>query len=164
LSQLLQVEALTKAAFSPFGEVIERDGAELRVINAGTTDRLHALTRVDVGQGRAIISIFHARRRDIPLAIGMMERHPLGSQAFFPLQPKDWLVVVSAETGFPHPGSLRCFRARGDQGVNYRANVWHHPLLVLQPTQDFLVVDRTGPGQNLEEVWFPEAARRVDGA
>jgi ureidoglycolate lyase len=162
VNRLLQVEPLTKAVFAPFGEVIERDGADLRVINAGTTDRLHALAGVDVRQGHAIISILHARRRNIPISIGMMERHPLGSQAFFPLEPRDWLVVVSEEAGFPHPASLRCFRARGDQGVNYHANVWHHPLLIMQPEQDFLVVDREGAGLNLEEVWFPESAVRVD--
>jgi ureidoglycolate lyase len=34
--------------------------------------------------------------------------------------------------------------------------VWHHPLLVLNADCRFLVVDRKGPGNNLEEVWFGE--------
>ena len=151
----LAVEPLTRAAFLPYGDVLEREGAELRSINGGTTDRLHALAAIDVGAGgRPIVSMFVGRRRPFPLAIGMLERHPLGSQCFFPLQPFDWLVVVGDELA--GEGNLRCFRATGDQGVSYRANVWHHPLLVLQPTQDFLVVDRDGPGDNCLEKHFAE--------
>jgi ureidoglycolate lyase len=160
----LNVEPLTKAAFAPYGDVIERDGAECRSINAGTTDRLHALASVEVGSGRAIVSIFQGRRRDYPLTIAMMERHPLGSQAFVPLQVADWLVVVSDDQGLPDEKTLRCFRARGDQGVNYRAGVWHHPLLVLAPSQEFLVVDRDGPGENLEEIWFADPRLRIAAA
>lgn len=152
---MIAVEPLTKSAFAPFGDVVERAGAELRVINGGTTDRLHGLAGVDVGAGggRPIVSIFAGRRRPFPLEIAMLERHPLGSQCFFPLQPHDWLVVVGTFVeGAPH---LRCFRARGDQGVNYGVGVWHHPLLILVQTQDFLVVDRDGPGANCDEVAFP---------
>ncbi|MCK4862574.1 MAG: ureidoglycolate lyase, partial [Rhodobacteraceae bacterium] len=36
----------------------------------------------------------------------------------------------------------------------YDVNVWHHPLLVLGGAQDFLIVDRAGDGNNLEEVFF----------
>ena len=43
--------------------------------------------------------------------------------------------------------------------MNYARNVWHHPLLVLEPDHDFLVVDRGGAGENLEEVWFEESAK-----
>ena len=158
----LEVEPLTKAAFAPWGEVIERDGAELRSINEGTTDRLHALAGVDVvaGGGRPIVSIFAGRRRPFPLSIAMLERHPLGSQSFVPLQAADWLVVVGdVDAADPR---LRCFRARGDQGVNYAAGAWHHPLLILVPQQDFLVVDRDGPGDNCEEFAFPARSIAIE--
>ena len=156
----LEVEPLTKSAFAPWGDVIERDGAELRLINDGTTDRLHALSFVDVaaGGGHPIISIFAGRRRAFPLSIAMLERHPLGTQSFYPLQPADWLVVV----GHAHGAGLRCFGARGDQGVTYAAGAWHHPLLILVPHQDFLVVDRVGPGDNCEETAFAAVAIATD--
>ena len=86
----------------------------------------------------------------------MMERHPIGSQAFYPLQPHDYLIVVSDKMGSPTPGDLHAFRATGIQGVNYRKNIWHHPLLVIVPNHDFLVIDRGGPGENLEEYFFEE--------
>ncbi|MEM7190509.1 MAG: ureidoglycolate lyase [Pseudomonadota bacterium] len=143
----LAPEPLTRAAFAPFGDVIETAGAAHFVINEGTTTRFHALTEAATGpEGTAILSIFRGRRR--PLTLTMMERHPLGSQAFMPLSDEDWLVVVAPS---PEPSALRCFRATGDQGVSYFSGIWHHPLLVLCAQQDFLVVDRQGPGENLEE-------------
>ena len=160
----LAVEPLTKAAFAPFGEVLERDGAELRVINGGTTDRLHALARVDAAAegGWPVVSIFRGRRRPFPLRVAMMERHPLGSQAFVPLQPLSWLVVVA--DGTDAPTGFRAFRAGGDQGVSYRRGTWHHPLLILHREQDFLVVDRDGPGGNLEEVALGQAAFDIEAS
>ena len=158
----LKIEPLTKAAFAPFGEVIEIEGAERRLINQGTTERFHALAAADVAldNGHAILSIFRASRRPFPLQVMMLERHPLGSQAFYPLSPDDWLVVVGEGEGLPAPASLRCFRATGQQGVNYARNTWHHPLLILAPTQDFLIMDRQGPGKNLEEVHWGAASEQ----
>ncbi len=155
----LSPEPLSRDNFSRFGDVLEISGAERVLINEGTTERFHALSRLDLAdqQGEGVLSIFRATARPSPIKITMVERHPLGSQAFFPLANKRWLVVVSAaET--PAPESLKAFWARGDQGVQYAKNTWHHPLLVIEPVQDFLVVDRAGPGDNLEEIWFGEGA------
>ncbi len=146
---MINVEPLGAESFAPFGQVIEADPATAVEINAGYTTRFHALAQADVGDGAAILSIFRGRPR--PLEIAMLERHPLGSQAFVPLNGRDWLAVV-AET--PDPAALRAFYCRGDQGVQYARNVWHHPLLVLGAAQDFLVVDRQGKGDNLQEVFF----------
>lgn len=161
----LEIEALTASAFAPFGQVIETAGAEVRVINEGTTRRFHDLCAVDVEAegGRAILSLFRAARRPDPILVRMMERHPLASQAFYPLGGDDWLVVVCADKdGAPDLDTLRCFRASGCQGVNVARGVWHHPLLVLTPSQDFLVLDRDGPGDNLEERWFDDDARVIE--
>ena len=155
---MLKAEPLTRAAFAPFGEVLETPGAELRIINEGTTERYHALAHADADAagGKAIVSLFRASCRPLPVIIRMLERHPLGSQAFFPLSDPDWLVVVGEGQARPERNSIRCFRATGKQGVNYARNTWHHPVLILATKQDFLVVDREGPGVNLEECWFDE--------
>jgi len=55
----------------------------------------------------------------------------------------------------------RAFLARGDQGVSYAADVWHHPLLALQAVSDFLVVDRDGPGENCEKRPLPRPVEVV---
>lgn len=146
---------LTKSAFAPFGEVIERDPATVRLINAGTTERFHALAAAEAaGEGaRVIINIFRGQPRGFPCEVAMMERHPFGSQSFSPISGRPFLVVVSEDEG-GRPGRPQAFLARGDQGVNYRRNVWHHPLMALGEPSDFLVVDRDGPGNNLEEFFF----------
>ena len=149
-------EPLTREAFAPYGEVLETDGAEHFPINEGTTTRFHKLAVSELdSDGDAIISIFRGTPRPQPISISMLERHPLGSQAFMPLSADEWLVVV-AKT--PEANALRCFKAQGNQGVQYASNVWHHPLLVLVPQQDFLIVDRDGPGNNLEEITLEQTA------
>ncbi len=151
MSNVLRVQPLSRQAFAPFGEVLETDGAEIRMINDGTTERFHALgtARTDTS-GSVIINLFRGQPRSFPYTIDMMERHPLGSQAFYPLSGKPWLVVV-AEDRNGTPGAPQAFLASGKQGVNYRANAWHHPLIALDTVCDFLVIDRGGAGDNLEE-------------
>ncbi len=149
----LPVQALTAQSFTPFGEVLACEGAGHYPINEGTTERYDDLARIDAGpQGHVIVSIFRGQPRPFPLPIKMMERHPLGSQAFMPLQGRPYLVVV-AEPGSPAsaPGRLHAFLARGDQGVNYAPGVWHHPLIALDQVSDFLVIDRRGEERNCDE-------------
>jgi len=148
----LTPEPLSRAAFAAFGEVIDEDGPERFPINQGTTIRHHALAHVETaGEGaEAIISLFVATPLALPLEVRVMERHPLGSQAFMPLDGLPFLVVVAADPD--DPSSYRAFRASPRQGVNYRRQVWHHPVIALERASRFLVVDRAGPGDNLEEV------------
>jgi ureidoglycolate lyase len=149
----MKIEPLTKQAFAPYGDVIETEGAEQRSINQGFATRFHDLANIDVGDGEAILSIFTAIPRPQPIAIKLMERHPLGSQIFYPLQNETWLVLVCDD---PHDiKSYRAFRATGVQGINYALNVWHHPLLVLNKNS-FIIIDRKGAGTNLEELWLPK--------
>jgi ureidoglycolate lyase len=152
---MLRPVPLTKSAFAPFGEVIETGGAAPIAINQGFAERFNDLAGIDVAAegGAAAISIFTARPRPLPIRITLMERHPLGTQAFYPLQDQHWLVLVCHDPRDPE--SYHAFQASGRQGVNYASNAWHHPLLVLDDSR-FLIVDRKGPGKNLEEVWLPE--------
>jgi len=156
-SRILPILPLTKAAFAPFGDVIEPDPTSMRLINSGTTERYHALAKAEAyGDGaRVILNIFRGQARAFPYSVDMMERHPFGSQSFSPLSPKPFLVVVSEDEG-GKPGMPHVFLAKGGLGVNYRANVWHHPLMSLNEISDFLVVDREGLGNNLEEYFFNE--------
>jgi ureidoglycolate lyase len=155
MTQTLDIFPLTKAAFAPFGDVIEADPATMKLINGGTTERFHALSSAEaIGEGaRVIINLFRGQPRAFPHAVDMMERHPLGSQSFVSLNDRQFLVVVAKDED-GKPGTPQVFLARGDQGVNYRPNVWHYPLMALDQPSDFLVVDREGPGNNLVEFFF----------
>ena len=161
--ETLVVEPLTKDAFAPFGDVIETEGAELRLINNGTTERDHDLARVEAAgtEARVLVNIFRGQSFEAPIDIVMMERHPIGSQAFVPLNGRPFLVVVAEDDG-GKPARPRVFLARGDQGVNYLRNVWHHPLLALEQKSDFLIVDRAGKEDNLEEFFFSNTAYRIE--
>ncbi len=145
----LKVELLTPAAFAAFGAVISADAArKVFAINQGTTQRFHALARVELDGGQAAISLARAQPFALPLTISMLERHPLGSQAFVPLNGTRWVIVV-AESPNSTP---RAFLADRGQGVQYHRGTWHHPLIALDQGGDFLVVDRVGDGDNCEEV------------
>lgn len=153
---ILQVEPLTAEAFAPFGDVIQMAGHAPRTINEGTCERFDDLAPVDVlaKGGRPLISIFKAAPRPLPFEVRVLERHPLSSQAFYPLDGKPFLVVVAGNEGADAPwsGRIRAFRAAGNQGVSYRRNTWHHALLAIDQTSHFLVVDRGGPEENCDEV------------
>jgi ureidoglycolate lyase len=144
---------LNHAAFAPFGEVIEASDQSLPwEINDGHAWRYHDLASLDVAEdgGRPVISIFRSKPLETPV-LTMVERHPLSSQAFIPLQTRDWLVAVAPPGEFD-PHALTVFRATGAQGVNYHRGVWHHFLLPLEPDSLFLVIERHGPGENCDEI------------
>lgn len=162
-TEAVPVRALTKAAFAPYGEVVEIAGAERRLINQGSTERFHNLASVDVadGGGRPIVSIFRGQPFAPPIDIVMMERHPLGSQMFYPLSNRSFLVIVAPERA-GRPGTPEVFICPARTGVNYAKNVWHHPLVSLGAVSDFLIVDRDGPGDNLEEHTYAGIRYRID--
>jgi ureidoglycolate lyase len=157
MSAWLRPEALTRAAFAPFGDVMQADAdARHFAINGGNTERFHDLARLDMAaDGQAIVSVFRGQPRALPFDIAMLERHPKGSQAFFPLHARRYLVVVAPAGDTVDPATVRLFVAQPGQGVNYARGVWHHPLLALDAVSDFLVIDYGGPGPNCDEIRLP---------
>ena len=150
--RVLTVEPLTREAFAPFGDVISTVGADSFPINNGRTQRFHALGTVQLlGEGaEGIFSIFRGQPLE-PLAINLMERHPLGSQAFVPLTGTAFYAVVAAPGDFDE-SAVRAFYVPGDQGISYHAGTWHAPLLPVTADADYLIVDRRGAGNNCDEV------------
>lgn len=122
-----------------------------KMINAGRCGRHHALATVERGGGEAIISIFRSEPVSLPYDCALLERHPLGSQAFVPLGPDPWMSVVAPDVD-GMPGAPLAFLVPAGVGVNLRAGVWHGVLTPLDRAADFLVVDREGEGVNLQEV------------
>ena len=147
----IRIEPITAEAFAPFGELLTPRPVADKMINAGRCERHHALATVERHGGEAIISIFRSEPVSLPYDCTLLERHPLGSQAFMPLAPEAWLSVVAPdEDGMP--GTPRAFLVPAGMGVNLRAGVWHGVLTPLDRAADFLVVDREGEGVNLQEV------------
>lgn len=157
MTRIITARQLTAENFAPFGDVLDTSGEGHYPINGGMTERYHALARPEATGpgGHVLISIFKGKPYDFPLSLKMVERHPLGSQAFMPLSPRPFLVIVCHdESG--RPGKPHAFLAGPGQGVNYPAGRWHGVLTPIGEPQDFLVVDRGGAGNNLEEFFFSE--------
>ena len=145
--------------------MLDRNLTKKIAINQSTTTRFHKMATVNTFPSNAevILSIFSATNRGYPFEINMMERHPVGTQAFFPLSEEPWLVVVAPDAGDkPDKKRIQCFRAAGNQGVQYDCNVWHHPLLILANKQDFFIVDRDADKNNLHEYFFDKPAAQID--
>jgi len=149
------IEPMTADAFAPFGDLLEAKGTPDKIINQGLCGRFHDRARMDFSDGRAGISIFHAEKRDLPLKLDLVERHPDGSQAFVPISHQPFLVVV-AEDQNGIPQNIRAFLTEAGQAINIHRGVWHGVLTPLHDPGLFAVIDRIGEGPNLEEYWLPD--------
>ena len=154
MSETIAIAPLTAAAFAPFGDLLEASGAPDRLINQGLCGRFDDRARLDFADGRAGLSLFVAEPRTLPFQLDMVERHPLGSQAFVPMTHAPFLVIVAPDRG-GRPGMPRAFRTRPGQAVNYHRGTWHGVLTPLSEPGLFAVVDRIGEGTNLQEHRFP---------
>lgn len=155
MSRTIAIAPLTRTAFSPFGQLLTTEGSDHFPINSGMTERYHDLAKIELAgeNPRPMISIFRGQPYALPLELKMVERHPLGSQAFMPLHQRPFLVIVAPdENGVP--GMPQAFLTQPGIGINIGKNVWHGVLTALESEGDFLVVDRGGDGNNLEEYFF----------
>ncbi len=149
----ITTQPLTAEAFAPFGDVLECAGEPDKIINQGFCGRFHDRAEMSFEDGRAGISLFQAKTREMPYQLEMVERHPLGSQAFIPMHMSPFLIVV-AQNIDKRPANPVAFLSRAGQGINFHKNVWHGVLTPLAEPGLFAVVDRIGAGDNLEEYWF----------
>ena len=85
----LKPEPLTRERFAPYGDVVEAAIDRKVAMNAARFERFDDLCNVDVEEdGRVGVSIARCRvATSLPYRVDMVERHPLGSQAFIPLTP-----------------------------------------------------------------------------
>jgi ureidoglycolate lyase len=150
----IRCQPLSREAFAPFGDVLDCAGAPDKLINAGLCERFHDRARLDFGvDGRAGISLFNALPRSLPYDLGLLERHPDGSQAFIPMTEHPFLVVVASDDD-GQPGAPIAFLTAPHQGINFHRGTWHGVLTPLAAPGIFAVVDRIGKTANLEEVFL----------
>lgn len=148
----LAPEPLTRERFAPYGDVIEAELDKSAAMNAARFERFDDLCEVDIAEGGHLaMSVARCRTPTVlPLRVDTVERHPLGSQAFVPLQRCQMVIVVAPPGEAVDAGDLRAFVTNGKQGFNYHRGTWHMPLIALQAGQEFLVVDRGGAEPNCE--------------
>ena len=148
----LTPEPLTAERFAPYGDVIEGVHDSANAMNEARFQRFDDLCRIDLGGGDVAVSIARCRTpTTLPLRVDMVERHPIGSQAFVPLKPCRMVLVVAPPGESVNADELRAFVSNGRQGINYHRGTWHMPLIGFDAGQDFLIVDRGGSEANCEE-------------
>ena len=147
---IIKPKNITKENFVKFGEVISSNKVEPISINAGYAKRYNNLANIDISKdkGEVIVSIFSALKRSFPMKIDMMEKHPLGSQAFIPMKETSFLVFVTPKGNKPNLKKIESFRIPKQAGINLNPGIWHFPLISTKD-MNFLVIDRKGKGKNL---------------
>jgi ureidoglycolate lyase len=156
----LRAVPITPERFAPYGDLIYASSDSRNVMNDARFERFSDLADIDVDTKSGVApSISIARCKapmTLPYRFDLVERHPLGSQAFMPLSRFSFFVVVAPPGESVEREDLCAFVTNGNQGVNYHKGVWHMPMIALEEGQEFLIVDRRGDGENCEEHYFSD--------
>ena len=141
---------ITRSNFAAYGDLISSDDVNPIDINAGFAKRFDNLANISTSknEGKTTVSIFSALKRTFPMKIDMMEKHPLGSQAFIPMKETIFLSFVAPPGESPELSKIQSFIIPPKMGINYKPGIWHFPLISTEDTY-FLVIDRKGAGENL---------------
>lgn len=155
---------LTSERFAPFGDVIESVVDRTAAMNAERFERFDDLCRLDMSDdGRVAVSIARCRVASaLPYRLDMVERHPLGSQAFVPLGPCRMIVVVAPPEESVEASDLCAFVTNGRQGINYHRGTWHMPLIAFETGQEFLIMDRATDQPNCDMHSLDESVMLVE--
>lgn len=150
MSGQIVIQPITAKSFAPYGDLIDCSGEADMIINLGKCGRFHDRAQMDFGTGRAGLSLFRAEIRALPYTFSILERHPLGSQAFVPMCENGFLVIV-ADDANGTPINPKAFVTQTGQAINLHKGTWHGVLTPLAGSGQFAVIDRIGEGNNLEE-------------
>ena len=147
---IIKPKKITRKNFQKFGDLISIKKKKSININDGYAKRFDNLCRINTSskKGKTIMSIFSAKKRKFPMNIKMMEKHPLGSQAFVPMNETTFLVFVDPKGKRPNTKKIESFIVPKQTGINYKPGIWHFPL-ISSKNMNFLVIDRKGIGNNL---------------
>ena len=150
MEKIINPIKINKSNFAIYGDLITTNDIKSMDINAGYAKRFDNLANLNTlrDDGKTIVSIFSAVKRTFPMKIDMMEKHPLGSQAFIPMKETTFLCFVAPEGELPQINKIQSFIIPPQTGINYRPGIWHFPLISTEDT-NFLVIDRKGKGENL---------------
>tara|TARA_B100000029_G_scaffold117376_1_gene110471 strand:+ start:243 stop:737 length:495 start_codon:yes stop_codon:yes gene_type:complete len=150
MEKIIKPINISRLNFATYGDLISTNDIKSMDINAGYAKRFDNLANLNTSEdgGKTIVSIFSALKRTFPMTIDMMEKHPLGSQAFIPMKETTFLSFVAPFGESPDINKIECFIIPPKTGINYRPGIWHFPLISTEDT-NFLVIDRKGKGENL---------------
>jgi ureidoglycolate lyase len=129
MNMQLIVQPLAAETFAPYGDVI---GLPPKApVDPGKSQRIPGVGTLNFQGGLPSLDLLYSAL--CPLQVAILERHRNSTQAFLPLAPTPFVVVVAppgagSEAGVD-PEQLQAFISNGHEGVSFHAGVWHHPLL-----------------------------------
>ena len=146
--------SLEDEEFSKYGKIISVDNSDSIVINNGFASKHYNLCNIDANDngGVATLHLYEGKKREFPLKMNMMEKHPFFSQTFIPRSKTPFIIVVALGAEEPDLNTLTVFKSNGNQGVHYNKNVWHFPLISLEDNEQFIVVDRNDLGKEENKI------------
>jgi ureidoglycolate lyase len=139
----IRARVLSPDAYAPFGRVIEGSAAAPeKAANQGSARKFEHLLPLENlrADAKANVSVFRCTPRTVPFEIALLEKHPLSTQMFVPMNAGRYLVVVARGDERPDLATLQVFEATGRQGISYAPGTWHSPLVALDSETDFACV------------------------
>jgi len=150
MEKIIKPIKINRSNFATYGDLISTSDVNPININAGYAKRFDNLANLNTSkdEGQTIVSIFSALKRAFPMTVDMMEKHPLGTQAFIPMKDTIFLAFVAPPGNSPDINKIQSFIIPPRTGINYKPGIWHFPLISTEDT-NFIVIDRKGKGENL---------------
>ena len=152
-----KINKISNNNFFEFGDFIHPFDKEPENINTNTTKSYFDLANIEIlgKDNKARLNLFDATKRIFPLAIDMLEKHPLSSQVFMPLGNYPFFVIVCPPSAKPDLKNLKIFKVENGSGVNFKPMVWHFPLISIDDAK-FITIDKKNSDNNLEIYNFTE--------
>ena len=127
MEKIIKPVKISRSNFSSYGDLISTDNISPININEGYAKRFDNLANLDTSKdsGKTIVSIFSALKRTFPMKIHMMEKHPLGTQAFIPMKETTFLAFVAPSGESPEIDKIQSFVIPPKRGINYKPGIWH---------------------------------------
>ncbi|KAF9431929.1 Allantoicase [Entomortierella beljakovae] len=187
---IIQPVPITNENFAEWGQVVRMPDADPNAVqvNQGSARKYSRLAEVinlrpastdsanpnpTLKSATTNVAIFKCYKPVITpqFDIKLLERHSYSSQMFMPMggDGNGSYVVVTAENGpddKPVLSTLRAFRCNNTMGINYRPNVWHHPMIVVEkPVQFMTITHESGVHpEDCDEYWFTKESGSEGGA
>jgi ureidoglycolate lyase len=159
--RVLRSQRLTAEAFAPFGQVVTVGATAGSSANQGTATRYDWAAQLESTRPEAKpnLAVFTSVMKRLPFKVKLLERHPASTQAFLPMVCARFLVCVAPTLadGRPDLANLRAFLCGPGEGINYRRDVWHHPIIAIDGDAQFsMLAWEDGTGGDCVEFVLPE--------
>lgn len=149
----ISVKKLNSISFNPYGTVIQSDGDFIELNNGMSKKWNELIDPFSFSDSKEGINLGVLKSKPSKLILSQMERHFFTSQAFIPLEGKQYLIIVSPPTEVsPMIEQVEAFIAEGNQGINFHPKTWHCPLIPLEGEMEFVSIMKKSEVPDVEVI------------